>query len=178
MKSSTIDNYQNRTIYLEKIIQGEIKVDLKKLHYFNNLKSFCGLAVTSFEEISYNSLKNAAQFIDGSPPVHSEAWEKLKSLFNDAKQIVNNSARLDPPVLPNAIELAEKALLDAHICTMAFIELLTYLQNLAETLDKDPLHAADRIRTQLDISKAKFKSIISCNDNYSDAIKSIRLVKK
>jgi hypothetical protein len=177
MKNLTIDNYCQRVIWLEKINVGVISVDPCKIKYFDNIKAFCKMRCDSFDEISYNSLKSAARLADSLGVDDDTAWDKLKFLFRDAKHAVHASTLSEPPILPSAEDLAEKALLDAHICSMAFIELLTFLSKLAETFDKDRLYTADRIRTQLEISKAKFKSLISHADTHDGSRPSLKLIK-
>lgn len=173
----TIDNYYQRIIWLEKINIGVIGIDPCNIKYFDNLKAFCRMKGDSFDEISYNSLKNAAHLTD-SLGVDDAAWNKLKLLFRSAKHAVHASTLSEPPILPSAEDLAEKALLDAHICSMAFIELLTFLSQLAENFDRDRLYTADRIRMQLDISKAKFKSIASYADTHDGTSPPLKLIKK
>jgi hypothetical protein len=178
MRNSIIDNYHQRTIWLEKVILGQIMVVAYEKKYFGNLKIFCGMKSDSFDVIAYNSLKSAAHLADTLGVGENSAWDKLKLLFRDAKNTVYSSTISDSPVLPSAEAIEEKTLLDAHICSMAFIELMTFLSNLAETVDKDHLYTADRIRTQLEISKVKFKSIISHTNTPSVSPPSLKLIKK
>lgn len=177
MKNFTIDNYHQRIIWLEKITAGAINIDSCDIRYFDNLKAFCRMKGDSFDVISYNSLKNAANLVGSLDVDDDTAWDKLKLLFQDAKHAAHAFTLLESPILPCAEDLAGKALLDAHICSMAFIELLSFLNNLAETIDEDRLYTADRIRTQLEISKAKFKSIASYADTHDGSPPSLKLIK-
>lgn len=178
MKNLTVDNYYQRMIWLEKINIDVIRIDPCKKKYFDNLKAFCRMKGDSFDAIAYNSLKSAANLADSLGVDDDTAWDKFKLLFRGAKHAVHASIFPESPSLPSAEKLAEKALLDAHICSMAFIELLTFLSNLAETFDEDRLYTADRIRTQLEISKAKFKSIISHADMHDGSPPSLKIIKK
>lgn len=132
----------------------------------------------SFAIIAYNSLKSAASHGEVGDDRNDICWQEFKLLFSQVKDVVDISIVSVAPVLPNAHVLAELALLDAHICSMAYIELLCFLSSLAGTITTNPNLAADRVRIQLEISKAKFKSVISHASNYDGAKPCLTLIKK
>jgi len=178
MKISTLNNFHERMVFLEKIKIGEVEIDVNSYKYFDSIKDFCKLDGESFAVIAYNTLKSAAYLVDSTGKGGSSSWDEFKFLFHQAKDIIRISIDSSPPLLPRSEVLAEKALLDAHICSMAYMELLAFLSGLSETLDKNPAQFADKIRTQLEISKAKFKSIISYANNYDGTKPALTLIKK
>jgi hypothetical protein len=177
MRASTLDNYRERVIWLRKVKAGEIAVNPGEYKYFDSLKEFCKMKGVSFTIIAYNSLKSAANLVNSNGESSVLAWGELKFLFHQAKDTVDMSMASVSPLLPNSEILAEQALLDAHICSMAFLELLGFLSSLSETLDSNPGLAADKVRIQLEISKAKFKSIISYANNCFGAKPALTLIK-
>ena len=178
MRASTLNNYRGRIVWLQKVKAGEIIVDHKNCKYVASIKQFCKMKVDAFAIIAYNSLKSAASHGEVGDDRNDICWGEFKLLFSQAKDVVDTSIVSVAPVLPNARVLADLALLDAHICSMAYIELLGFLSSLAGTITTNPNLAVERIRIQLEISKAKFKSVISHASNYDGAKPGLTLIKK
>lgn len=177
MRASTLNNYRERTAWLRKVKAGEVAVVPGEFKHFESLKEFCKMKEDSFGIISYNSLKVAASMVGICDESTDMRWEEFKFLFHQVKDIVDQSIVSAPPVLPSPHILAEQALLDAHICSMAYIELLGFLSSLSGTIVTNPTLASDKIRIQLEISKAKFKAIISHANNYDGEKPALTLIK-
>lgn len=177
MRASTLDNYRERVIWLRKVKAGGVEINSGEYKYFDSLKEFCKMKGGTFAIIAYNSLKSAANLVDSNGESSGFTWGEFKLLFHQAKDTVDMSMASVPPLLPNLEVLAEQALLDAHICSMAFLDLLSFLSSISEMLDSNPRLAADKVRIQIEVSKAKFKSIISHASNFNGAKLALTLIK-
>lgn len=135
MRNSTIENLGRRFDWLNQLINSNATASKSAILALKNMRTFCALTVSGvFEEIAYNTLKVCAQKT-GIPrplaPAIADHWLLLKKLRADAYE------QLSPTPISNKLDVngtlenqENSALLQAHICAIAYIELLRFLNDL------------------------------------------------
>lgn len=166
MKNSVRDNIFQRIIWLDNVQSGKVKPTQAQLLRLGSLRDFCTLEVSgSFTSISYNSLKTHARTTPGSEfnvPDVSNLWEYIKQLRQHASTVTGPGAGVPTrSELPNSEKLYSTALLEAHLCSMAYFEIYRFLENLAATEIDDTNPLIPKIAHQLSVFRAKFSSIVS-----------------
>jgi hypothetical protein len=180
MRLSTDENVRNRVLWLESLREQPQK-DPSLLDYFVSLKAFCGLSIPGqFHKISYNTLKCAAK--QGIRNLRSmpttDHWEYLKSLFNEVKCLmISTPNRSEKPPLPPSDEILRQTLLDAHICSMAYLEIYKFLDNLIKISPELPVQTNKLITKQLAQCQAKFRTIISHSSTYNQQGVQLKIVE-
>lgn len=178
MRNSTKTNIEQRIGWLSAVASRRIEIPKQGHHSLLNLREFCKLTIAnSFDRISYNTLKqsSSALYPHDNPLIRENGWSTLKDLLQQARRVCAPDPTPSPKdPLPPPKEILDRTLLDAHICSMAYIELYTFLKLLSQ---KDiPPSIKKTIDNQLEITTAKFKLIISHSDNFAPPNKSLRAV--
>lgn len=171
MRNSTTSNFKQRKLWLEEIADGKIKPTKEQQPSLVSLREFCKLSVKSrFEKIAYNTLKSAALQKQNNQTRSSsiDGWDDLKESLTQARLISNPAATPTPKeTLPPAKDVQARTLLEAHICSMAYLELFSFLSSLLSYKPELPDAYRALIEHQLAITSAKFKLIISHTDQFS-----------
>lgn len=175
MRISTIENLGSRFDWLNQIIHSNAPASKSAILALKNMRTFCGLAVPGvFESIAYNTLKSCAQGI-GIPralaPSITDHWLLLKKLREDAYEQLSPTPITNRPDDHNTLVTQENsALLHAHVCALAYVELLRFLNDL---LNKDVTLSEStslKIARKISESSEKFDSInspfLSTNKNF------------
>lgn len=180
MRNSTKTNVEQRINWLSDVTSRRIKIPKQEHPYLTNLREFCNLEIPNrFGQISYNTLKQSSSDLTSrdNPLIRENGWATLKDLLEHARRVCAPAPTPMPKdPLPPPKEILDRTLLDAHICSMAYIELYNFLRTLSQ---KDLPHSIKKtIDHQLDITSAKFKLIISHSDNFAPPQKALRAVIK
>jgi hypothetical protein len=178
MRNSTKNNIEHRIDWLSGVVSQRIKIPKQVYNSLLNLREFCKLAIAnSFDQISYNTINqsSAALFPCDNPLIRENGWATLKDLLEQARRACAPAPTPSPKdPLPPPKEILDRTLLDAHICSMAYIELYNFLKMLSR--QDIPPSMKKTIDHQLEITIAKFKIIISHSDNFAPPNKSLRAV--
>jgi len=162
MRTTTNKNFNSRQIWLTKVLSREISPSTGEFLALSTMKSFCALAVSDrFKRISLNSLKQAAKSsMLGSPGL--SMWSEMLDMRAKAFALSTPTViEATAPSLPSLTEQARIALLEAHIASMAYFDVLTFL----ERIDPQSSHSAEEIRALIALkvktSKAKYHSFLT-----------------
>ncbi|MHC8392688.1 hypothetical protein ACYZT8_03325 [Pseudomonas sp. LB3P93] len=176
MRNSTIENLGRRYDWLTQLINSNASASKSAISSLKSMRTFCALAVPGvFEEIAYNSLKACAQEV-GIPRAFATAitdhWLLLKKLRSDAyEQLcpIPVSKKTDASFTLEQQE--NSALLHAHICALAYIELLRFLNDLINkdfTLSESTsLNIARKIAESSEKFDAISSPFVSTHKNFS-----------
>lgn len=165
MKNSTNNNIIARYRWLEAIKSGSISVTKKQAQAISSMREFCKLEVPDyFTKIAYNTLKSkttTGKIIELNAPGIS-LWEYIKTLRQEAADTIPKSETPSPKYNnPDLPELYAAALLEAHLCSLAYLEIYRFLDDLASSPHEKNLDISELISNQLKICSAKFKAIVS-----------------
>ncbi|MNC29661.1 hypothetical protein D3C75_779190 [compost metagenome] len=178
MRNSTKTNVEQRIDWLSGVASRRIKIPKQVYRSLLNLREFCKLTIAnSFDQISYNTLKqsSSALFPRDNPLIRENGWTTLKDLLEQARRVCAPDPTPSPKdPLPPPKEILDRTLLDAHICSMAYIELYNFLKMLSR--QDIPPGMKKTIDRQLEITTARFKLIISHSDNFAPPNKPLRAV--
>ncbi|WP_152032287.1 hypothetical protein [Pseudomonas silesiensis] len=175
MRNSTIENLGRRFDWLNQLIHSNATASKSAILALKNMRTFCALAVPGvFEEIAYNTLKACAQDA-GIPralaPAITDHWLLLKKLRGDAYEQLSPTPISKKIDNSTTVEQENSALLHAHICAIAYIELLRFLNDL---INKDPTLSEStslNIARKIAESSEKFDAIsspfVSTHKNFS-----------
>ncbi|MEB0008545.1 hypothetical protein QN412_23825 [Pseudomonas sp. RTB3] len=163
MKTKTALNIENRIQWLNDIIKHFIKPSSLEAKALNDLKTFFNTALLegSLSKIAYNTVKKHTldNRLMGTPRNYANSWEYLKDLRSQAHgELIARNRLAEVEALPK--ELEKRALLEAHICSMAYLEIYQFLNALL----KEPIiteYLRLRISNQLLIFSEKFSHITS-----------------
>lgn len=168
MRDTTNKNLHSRHTWLSQVLSKEITPSKAQLRALSSMRGFCKLEVAGcFTSISLNSLKQAAkvaQFgISGS-----SLWDKMLQMRTMAFALLTPKVNPAPaPNLPSDKDQARIALLEAHIASMAYFDILTFL----ERIDPQNTRSADEIRAAIALkvktSKAKYHSFLISDQIFS-----------
>jgi len=165
MRGLINNNIIARFRWLEAIKSGSISVTKKQAHSISSMKVFCDLEVPNcFTKIAYNTLKsktNSEQIRELNIPGVNQ-WDYLKLLRQEAAETIPKSEAPSPKFNnPDLPELYSAALLEAHLCSMAYIEMYCFLEEIASRAPDKKLDIPELISNQLKIFSAKFSTIVS-----------------
>ena len=163
MKTKTALNIENRIQWLDDVVKHVIKPSSVEAQALDDLKTFFNTVLLdgSLPKIAYNTAKNYTldNRVMGTPRHYANTWEYLKDLRSQAHgEIIARNRLTEVETSPR--ELDKKAMLEAHICSMAYLEIYQFLN----TLLKEPAltgHLRSRISNQLLIFSEKFSHITS-----------------
>lgn len=179
MRNSTKTNVVERIRWLSNIAAGKIKFPKQDASALANLRSFCKLSINNaFGEISYNTFRQAAVALKPEENflIHDNGWTTLKDLLEQARRVCAPAPTPSPKEpLPPSKEVLDRTLLDAHICSMAYLELYSFLRQLSQ--DDVPASIKKSIENKLAITEGKFRLIISHSDQYSPPKNALRPVR-
>lgn len=165
MRNSVTNNIIARFKWLESVKSRSISVTSKQSHAMSSMREFCKLEVPDlFTKISYNTIKSKtiSEHIPSLNVPGVNQWDYLKLLRQEAAETFPKPEALAPKFNnPDLAELYSTALLEAHICSMAYIEIYRFLEGLAYRASDKNLDISELIFNQLKISTAKFSTIIS-----------------
>ncbi|WP_426131426.1 hypothetical protein [Pseudomonas sp. DWP1b1] len=162
MRTTTINNLHSRRTWLTKVLSGESLPSKEEFRALSTMKSFCLLEIPGlFKRISLNSLKQAAKSSMLDIPV-SNMWSEMLEMRAKAFALSTPTVIEAPtPSLPTFKEQARIALLEAHIASMAYFDVLTFL----ERIDPQSSHSAEEIRAYIALkvktSKVKYHSFLT-----------------
>ena len=163
MQTKTVLNIEGRIQWLNDVIKHTIKPTPLEAKALDDLKTFFNTALHdgSLSKIAYNTVKKRTidNKVMGTPPNYTNSWEYLKDLRSQAHgEVIAKSRLAEVEALPK--ELEKKALLEAHICSMAYLEIYQFLNALLkETTLTEYLRL--RLSNQLLIFSEKFSHITS-----------------
>lgn len=161
MRSTTSKNLHSRHTWLIQVLTKEISPSKAEFRALSTMRSFCALEVSNnFKPISLNSLKQAAKAAKPDIP-GSSLWDKMIEMRAKAFALWTPKVNTPlPPNLPSLKEQAHIALLEAHIASMAYFDVLTFL----ERIDPQSSRSAEEIRASIALkvktSKAKYHSFL------------------
>jgi hypothetical protein len=184
MRNSTIKNLNSRAKWLDAVAARTVSLNSAQMRSLQTMQDFCKLSVKDvFVAISYNSLKDAArsQKQDSRSMLSTEnGWDNLKLKLVQARlAVVPEPTPAPKDSLPNDDEILAQTLLEAHFCSMAYVELYNFLLSLStENSTAISERARLKIEHQLSISTAKFKEIISASNRLKPDQLTLRSVHK
>jgi len=162
MTNLTEDNIEARLDWLNRIIMHEITLSDEEAEILSDLRTFLAYAIKGvFTPKAYNTIKShAVKHRSLATPHHyPNTWEYLKELRIQAHHETTAKARL-VEAEKNLKDLENKALLEAHLCGMAYIEAYEFLRTLLKEPSLPSLLEA-KIENFLSITNAKYFHITS-----------------
>lgn len=180
MRNLTNKNFTQRVAWLEQILKKSVLPKPEQLKLMKSVRDFCNLSVDNrFDKIAYNTLKSAAEqnktILKGSSYFN---WDDLKKLLKEATLASEEVVTAVPKKpLPPSDEILARTLLESHICSMAYMELLNFLKAFSKNNPSLPDVYKLQIEHQISISTAKFKSIASHTDNFSPGVTNLHTIK-
>lgn len=178
MRNSTRTNVEERIRWLAGVVAGKIKFPRQDASALANLRNFCKLSINnSFGVISYNTFKQAASALnpDDNLLIYDNGWATIRDLLEQARRVCAPAPTPSPKEsLPPPKEILERTLLDAHICSMAYLELYNFLRQLSQ--DEVPASIKKSIENKLEITAAKFRLIISHSNQHTPPKNILRVV--
>jgi len=160
--NSTEQNIEARIDWLRKIILHEILATETDIAALSDLRSFLATEIEGlFTQKSYNTIKAYAvkNRSIATPHHHANTWEYIKELRTQAHQETLVKQRLIEGE-KNLENLENLALLEAHLCSMAYIEAYEFLRALVREPSLPNLFQA-KINNFISISHAKYSHITS-----------------
>ena len=162
MRDSTEQNIEARIRWLINIADHQTKPSKDQAEFLTDLRNFMSLEVHNlFAKKSYNTIKQHAlnNRSLATPNHYSTTWEYLKDLRLQALAEVTAKARLQDASVGTK-ELEKKALLEAHLCAIAYLEAYDFLRSLlSDPSLSDFLNL--RISNFLNIAIEKYSKITS-----------------
>lgn len=161
MRNTTSNNLYSRHTWLTQVLTKEILPSKAECRALSTMRSFCALEVSNcFNRISLNSLKQAAKCSKADIP-GSSLWDEMLEMRAKAFALSTPKVnQADTPSLPTFKEQARIALLEAHIASMAYFDVLTFLEHF----DTQNSRSAEEIRASIALkvktSKAKYHSFL------------------
>lgn len=178
MRNSTAENLANRLSWLEEVLNRIIPIHEQIVLSLKTMRSFCGLEIKGrFETISYNTLHTAAMNTSARIKGHSN-WAYMADLRQQCYDTFKTSEQPPPASSIQLKDAAAQALLDAHICSMAYLEIFQFLEKLISQPDEIPTRTHSAIKNQLAISREKFKYIASYNEIHNSIASPLKLVNR
>jgi len=178
MRNSTAENAQHRLSWLEDVLAKKISIQDHLVPSLRTMRSFCGLTVNGrFKPIAYNTLKNAVMSMTGRTRGHQNwlYFVELRQNCHDVLKAIDSepvTASVDPS------DINSQSLLDAHICSMAYVEILNFLEKLTSQPGEMSARTQLAIQNQLAVSREKFKSLMSYEEVQSTTNPRLKLVNK
>jgi len=163
MNTTTLANIEGRIMWLNDVIKHRTKPSNAEADALKDLKKFLNTTLTEYSlaKIAYNTVKNYTtnHRIVGTPRNYKNSWDYIKDLRAQAHgEAIAKIRLMEAEDLPK--ELEKKALLEAHICSMAYFEIYQFLQTLLlEPSLSEYIHS--KITNQLIIFSEKFSHIAS-----------------
>lgn len=162
MKNSTEINIDARIDWLRKIILHELIATEAEAAMLSDMRKFLALEIKglftqkAYNTIKYHAVKNRSIT---TPHHHATTWEYIKELRTQAHQESLAKARLIEGE-KHIKDLENLALLEAHLCGMAYIEAYEFLRSLLKEPSLSNLAEA-KIKNFISISQAKYSHITS-----------------
>ncbi|WP_426111982.1 hypothetical protein [Pseudomonas sp. DSP3-2-2] len=181
MKNSSYENVSQRCVWLFEVKNEPIQISSIYVDQLKSMKEFAKLFVQGkFSTLSYNTMRAAA--INSTPNGEfkysfKNNWELLSHLRADAFNTINESRRNlnSKPTKLESNEIEKQALLHAHICSTAYLEIYRFL----DTLANNDLSLSAKTRKTLDNftsqSMIKYRAIFSAEN--ATSIPLLTLVK-
>lgn len=165
MRDSINNNIIARFRWLEAIKSKSISVTKKQAQAISSMKEFCDLEVPDyFTKIAYNTLKSktiSGKILELYVPAVNQ-WDYIKLLRQEAAETIPKSEAPSPKFNnPDLPELYSVALLEAHLCSLAYLEIYHFLEDLAPKASDKNLDFGELISNQLKTCSAKFSAIVS-----------------
>ncbi|KAB0483810.1 hypothetical protein SAMN04490202_0812 [Pseudomonas reinekei] len=162
MRDTTEQNLEARIRWLINIISHQTKPTNNQTSFLSDFRSFMNLEVPGcFVKKSYNTIKQQALNNRSltTPNHYLTTWEYLKDLRLQAFAEITAKTRLQDTSV-SVKELEKRALLEAHLCAMAYLESYDFLRSLLS----DP-SLSDFLRLKisnfLNVSVGKYSQITS-----------------
>jgi len=161
MRTTTSKNFYSRRSWLTEVLIGEISPSKEEFRALSTMKGFCLLEIPSrFRRISLNSLKHAAKSsqldISGSNMWGEMLEMRAKAFALSAPKVTKDIA----PALPPLKEQARTALLEAHIASMAYFDVLTFLERIDPQRSRSAEEIRDAIALKVKSSKARYHAFL------------------
>lgn len=175
MKNTTEHNLEARIHWLLKIIMHEISLSPSEVSILSDLRTFLSSEIKGlFTRKAYNTIKTYAveNRSIATPHHHPNTWEYLKELRTQAYQETMAQERLAEGE-KNIKNLENTALLEAHLCGMAYFEVYEFLRSLLKEPSLTNLIEA-KIKNFLSISQAKYEHITSHHSREAGTLHVIR----
>lgn len=164
MTNITERNLEARIEWLRKVITHEIPTTESEESALITLRTFIALEVKgAFTGKAYNTIKSYALHNRSisTPHHHPNTWEYLKELRTLAHQETLAQERLIAGEV-KIKDLENTALLEAHLCGMAYLEVYEFLRSLLIEPSLPNILEA-KIKNFISISQAKYSQITSHN---------------
>jgi hypothetical protein len=165
MRDLINNNIIARFRWLEAIKSRSISVTKKQAQAISSMKEFCHLEVPDhFTNIAYNTLKSrttSGKIQELNVPGANQ-WDYVKLLRQEAAETIPKSEAPSPKFNnPNLPDLYSTALLEAHLCSLAYLEIYRFLEDLVFRTTDENSDLSELISNQLKICSAKFSNIVS-----------------
>ncbi|MDU8502148.1 hypothetical protein RYB01_23585 [Pseudomonas syringae] len=180
MRISHESNVNERLKWLDGVLDGSITPSSKQIEALRNLRSFIEMEIPNrFVKAAYNTLKVYATETRQplTPRHHATTWDFIREQREAAYRKISSNSAVELTKKERQ-DIESQALLDAHICNMAYLELYQFLQSLThEELDM-PERLRVRIQNHLVTSSEKFRSLASFNRPEAQPLKLVKGGKK
>jgi hypothetical protein len=167
MRNTSLANVIARHKWLVQVTKQELQISKDSLEAFRTIKTFCQLEIPGkFQAISLNTLKSTckqALIPNIYAPAFNSQWEYFLDVYSKVQAIAKLKAniKISATLTITDGEKIKQANLQAHLCTLAFYNLLNGLTNFLGTQsDLSDLSKA-RLQRQIDIATERFKFISS-----------------
>ncbi|HDS1792686.1 hypothetical protein [Pseudomonas putida] len=162
MTNSTEDNIEARLDWLNRIISHEITPNDAEVEALSDLRTFLAFAIKGcFTQKAYNTIKafTVKHRSIATPHHYPNTWEYLKELRTLAHHETAAKARLVEGER-NLKDLENRALLEAHLCGMAYIDAYEFIRSLLKEPSLSGLLEA-KIENFISITNVKYAHITS-----------------
>ncbi|MDD1963743.1 hypothetical protein NPS29_00260 [Pseudomonas putida] len=175
MINTTETNITARIDWLRKIIMREYTPTDDEIELLADLRTFITSEIKNkFARKAYNTVKTYSlkNRIIGTPHHHPNTWEYIKELRAQAhnETLVNERLINGEKHIKN---LENHALLEAHLCAMAYLEINDFLRSLINEPSLSNLLQA-KIKNFLSISHTKYSHITSHNPREGSTLQVIQ----
>lgn len=178
MRISTARNIENRLYWLEGVLDRKISISDSIVPSLKTMRSFCALSVKGhFSPIAYNTLRNAAINTD-THPERNKNWDYLVTLRAKCYETFRKVELQPSSSTLESRHTDAQSLLDAHICSMAYLEIYHFLEKLIAQPDQISPRTQAAIKNQLILSREKFQGIVSYKEFHSSPVSSLKLVDR
>ncbi|MCH5518693.1 hypothetical protein [Pseudomonas syringae] len=165
MRTSTIDNINNRFVWLKGVLAGEIAISESDQKKLSDMRTFCELEISGmFGRVSYNTLKTSClrNAIPGVSFDESTQWDQIIYL----RKMIHETYSKAKPAAKNVLKPSEKlqinaALNQAQLTSIAYLEMFRFLKGMLEAETVLPDAVKQQISNYLYESSQKFEDITS-----------------
>ncbi|GKQ45675.1 MULTISPECIES: hypothetical protein [Pseudomonas] len=178
MRNSSSENVRNRLEWLEAVLNKKITINERVTLSLKTMRSFCALAIAGrFSSIAYNTLRNATMNLN-EPAQGYQNWAYLVELRQRCFETFKVVELEHKESKVASKDKDSQALLYAHICSMAYLEIYQFLERLVSQPEEMSTLATTSIKNQLIISREKFKTIASYSGAQSKTGSILKLVDR